>query len=1085
MTAIAAFELKSPNTQTAAPFFIGHCFAKGDVPSGQNLHIDTPNYAVVPLKHWNDGSVKHAAIMGRVDLTADVAKQINVVSNTNTAVAGTALTATDIQTAAPTAVATLGAFGSVSLASLLATPDRTFISTKEMVECHYSSKVGADDSLYVMFHVRLFADGRMFVRVVVGNTHFNGSERVQKDYIPTITIDGSTAFDNGGATYLHGEYARYDVTAWIGTDPEIIPRHDTTYLNQTKMIPNYWQHNPDQTTIDYFLSFDSYNPGDHLDYTAIMAATGYQNQIGLLPLWDSLYCTSQADETMYKAVIAHARAIFSYGIATVDTNTLYPATITDHGTWTFSGAFGGGTSGRNTVQQDGSSLVWEKAHFPSAGYLAYLLTADYYYFEAAYYNGIMPYWTETSASGHDFDRLLLSQNRARGWGYRSAAQAAAVVPESLPSYFDEIEAWLKVLFISREADYVTNAVATAWIGYESFYNSRDWPAGNVGASGEQTAGTAPWEHHFTTASVGMAFDIEPVDDVGMASLQAFRDYLYGAPVWILGGNASTDHNFGYAGTYAISIRLSVAPASQWHSIDHGDLIATDAGQIYYDTYNATNPVNNALTGTSGSSPTSSTGYWGNLLPAIAYAVDHGKAGAQDSFNRYLGSDNFTDQSVTADYQSKPLWGIVPRSYSQPAVMFTPVDTLSNTPGHGHTLRVGNLIPNRLVIGMPGHGVLAQDVPSTGKNGPGILFPSLQFPRDTDKEVRVEVVSWPAQGDLFVFPDSSFSYTNAPDGNHSFDVQVYEQGAAVGSPITVNITVSDGSVVYVSLLTNWNLIQTVSKNPQLFWHLQEALNKSTNCDWNMVAEISKSISGDWDAVQGVTRSDQILWNLSQLVQSSEQIQWNAIVSVAQAMDLSWNELTSALSQLDAEWHLITQVQQSTQIEWDMLSSVLQALQSTGLAWDMIQEQVVSRSVDWNLNTSVNTSHDALWDLYNGLSKNIATQWDSTAILEVSKQIVWSMAGPIFKTIQTQWNLLEALNIDRSTAWNLAVELAKQVVAEWTVGQETAGTSIQINWDSVQVTGDTITLNWNLTTEEYVKPMNAIIVLGSDPIIKVMP
>ena len=103
-----------------------------------------------------------------------------------------------------------------------------------------------------------------------------------------------------------------------------------------------------------------------------------------------------------------------------------------------------------------------------------------------------------------------------------------------------------------------------------------------------------------------------------------------------------------------------------------------------------------------------------------------------------------------------------------------------------------LIADAYMWGDRGHGVLAEDVPSTGTNGPGYLYNDLSFPADNGKEVRGEIVSWPSAGTLTVYEDSSFEFTGAPDGNYSFTYQLYVDGVLTGAVTTVDLIV--GSVV---------------------------------------------------------------------------------------------------------------------------------------------------------------------------------------------------------------------------------------------------------------------------------------------------
>ena len=116
-----------------------------------------------------------------------------------------------------------------------------------------------------------------------------------------------------------------------------------------------------------------------------------------------------------------------------------------------------------------------------------------------------------------------------------------------------------------------------------------------------------------------------------------------------------------------------------------------------------------------------------------------------------------------------------------------------------------LIAGALVVGNPGLGVLAEQVPSSGTHGAGFLYPSLQFPLDTGKEVRGFITRWPALGTLVAYEDSSFEYTGPDD---SFEFQMYVDGLPVGTPQTVTLVIGvpdvnpDGSVVRYWHLGAW-------------------------------------------------------------------------------------------------------------------------------------------------------------------------------------------------------------------------------------------------------------------------------------------
>lgn len=812
MTALAAFQLTSPATQAAAPFMIGHVFKRGDIPAGSYVKLDLTNYAVTPLRLWNDGSLKHCAIMGRAPLTANVARQVNLSVSTTPNAAGTALTANDIRNAAP-AASWSGNFAgttlTVTLASLLASPKRTFISTPEMVECRYATKVTGDASMYVTFDVRLYANGLMWVRVAAGNGYLNGTETITKSYIPTVVIGGVTVWDFGGVVFNHWPQTRYDHQAFIGTDPRVTPRHDTGYLNRTMLIPNYWRTGPTTATISAWgaPAYSSYNPNTVLGYTPRMGNGGAQPQIGILPQWDALYCTSQGDPTMYGVVVAHARAINTYGIVWADSNTLDPIIISQFANWSYAGDGGSGTSDFTSYLQDGTRLYWDEGHLPSVGYLAYMLTADYYYLESSCYNTLATYLAPSSLTGQGTARRIQSQTRGRAWTYRSISQTASIYPAlvaSVAPIYSDHSVWLKTDAKTKSDNYTLTPWVGTYIGYEDLFFDRNSPHGSIAPDGQIACGTAPWEHHFNTASVGHAYDLEPCDNTGMAGLLSFRNYLDAAPVWILGGTGPNEYNFGYASNYTVSIRMDTPTASQADGVPHTKFIAPNPGVIFADTIGTTagviipNATTNVLQPDAVSGPPeNTTGYFANLFPAIAAAVDHGKPGAAAAFNRITGADNFSVVAA-ADYASTPMWGIVPRSYSQPALLFTP-DTSGTsgaivpTPGPSLVMDTASLLGNGALLmdTYRGLGIPAADIP-TAFPVPPLLLNDINVNDPTGTEYRVDFLI-PAGVTMLLGNLSDFEAFGA-DGIYNTTQIVYKNGVGDSGPAQFAIGAVQSSTV---------------------------------------------------------------------------------------------------------------------------------------------------------------------------------------------------------------------------------------------------------------------------------------------------
>lgn len=820
MTAVVALELTSPVTQSAAEFSVGQAFKQGDVPSGQYLHCDLINFTIIPTCYWNDGSVKLATITGRVPLTANVARRVNIWRNSSAESVGIALTATDIATAAPTAAVQFGSFGTVSLSSLLASPVLTYYSTKEMVCCVYSAKCPGDVSLHAEFVVSLYASGTMEIEVAAYNGYLNGTESVQKDYVPTVTINGVIVWNNGGATYHHSRAASWVRRGWVGNNPQVTPSHDKGYLVRTRLFGNYNIPSP-TSVITAHAPYTTYSPGDNLLYSDTMGGVGYQADIGLIPNWEAAYLTTATNATMYNVVMAHADAIRSYAIAWYDTNTARPIKITDFPRWSMAGFNQGGTPGANTIKQDNSTtLTWEKAHHPSVGYMAYILTGKYLHLQTCCLNALTMYLTNSYLEGEGLLRVPAGQPRARGWAYRTYGDAGSIVPSHVATQFSEIRTLVANVMSSRVAKYVTPTYAAKWTGLEDLLDNARIPSG-YSYNGQMAAGASPFEQSFIVSSMCHAADAEPCDAAGMVNLRLFRDHVMQFIVGISGGGTANDYNSGYSSNNAVHVRTSSlftyasssqVPVTAMNPSDWGQIfsdshgykadgttivaLGSDNGSGLAVTYNPPNPSTTVLAPSSQpDSWPSPTGSAANLRAALALAVDHNATGASASWARILSAPNYATTQGSADYAGNPVFALSPRSSGEPALLFTPIDSGATMAGIGATTRVdsGNWISGKTVVGQRGLGILAQNIPSTGTHGPALAYNDLSFPADNDKEVRVEIITQPASGTWFVYEDTSFTYTGPDNTTNTGTYKLWVAGVDMGNAtVTLNTGVLDAT-----------------------------------------------------------------------------------------------------------------------------------------------------------------------------------------------------------------------------------------------------------------------------------------------------
>lgn len=106
-----------------------------------------------------------------------------------------------------------------------------------------------------------------------------------------------------------------------------------------------------------------------------------------------------------------------------------------------------------------------------------------------------------------------------------------------------------------------------------------------------------------------------------------------------------------------------------------------------------------------------------------------------------------------------------------------------------SIRIGEqLIANSVVIGVSGLGVIAEDIPTTGVDGSGILHRTLDLPTDNGKEVRALLVTPPTNGDFSLYEDGAFTFKNAPDGNYNFTFDLYHDGVKVGDTKLVLLSI---------------------------------------------------------------------------------------------------------------------------------------------------------------------------------------------------------------------------------------------------------------------------------------------------------
>lgn len=685
---VTSFRLTSTTSGTK-PFTIGHAFKQGGVPSGSTVSANVTDFQAVIKNAWPDGSAKFAILSGRASLPANT--PLTVTLSVASIPGGTALTESDLLNTGVTASIQYGATCTVNLSSLIGTTStlsagrmtagrvRTWASGPVMSNWIYYSRCGSDAHLSVWFDVRLYSSGEVEIVPWIENATLNIASPTSKTGTATFTMNGTTRY-TGSLPMAHHTRAVLasgtTLSHWSGADPAVTPKHDVTYFQSTKMVPSYYGTTAAGSAL-WGRVASSYTPFTEaqIPYSG-MSGAGYGNWIGLIPEWEAAYLTSGGDPRAYTGSIINQYAVGGHGIYYRDETTNQPMrfssypnlVINSSGTtnWTSTGA--SSTDSYTPTPTGTLPGNWDVAHHPALGYFTYLLTGRFYFLENLQFSSAGNFIINTDTNRQFTAGIMLGHVgaltlRGAAWALRDLAMAAAVTPdgetlrtEFLNSYASNINYYHTI--------YVAQPNNTQ--GHVEPYDKYDQP-------------TSTWRHStfmddFFTMSVGMGLDIVTgLSGTNQTKLSTFFAWKALAVIGRLGGTGATEFYFADA---ANSYTLPWSPSNSANfSSGTGPWYAT-WGAVYDAEYGSPHPrlpVDGNLRG--GYFP-DGTSFWGNLQPAIAYAVSHGVTGALAGYNRMIGAGNWS--SILATWNNDPIWGVKPTTLS-PGTPPSPGDSAPSAP----------------------------------------------------------------------------------------------------------------------------------------------------------------------------------------------------------------------------------------------------------------------------------------------------------------------------------------------------------------------------------------------------------------------
>lgn len=662
VTGSSTLRLTSSTTGTGLPFSAGYAFRRGDIPSGKYITANNGNlrgFQAVVKNRWHDGSVKFAVLSGLIDLQAN-SEQTLTIGWTDAAPSGATQGLASLKA---TGISTSISFGSYGTASWSGndwdSPFLSPVSGSEMSSWVYRKPIGLDQHLVAWLEVRLYRGGAVEIVPWIENGYLLRPSPGERSGAVVFSVNGATRFSDSITLYNHTRAVLASgqvLSHWLNGEPGITFRHDTGYLQLTGLVPAYRGVTTASSSAMNSLA-TTYTPLAQANYPNTMGAAGYDPSIGPLPEWDVVYLTSGGDERAWRAIQVNGYAAGRYGIHFRDESTnrapllsTYPNLVLD----STSGVGGTGASTQNQytpAASGGTNANFATTHMPSIGFLAYLVTGRWYFLDEMQLLASILLLKQTDRV-REYSRGIIQTaagaNTVRGtaWTVRALTHAASMTPDDDTAAKNQLIGVIENNVDWYHARYV--AIPSNPLGVVEPYGGDFTP-------GDNKLEAAIWQDDFLTWAFANIKPHEVVGDATGTRLTAFLEWKFRSIIGRLGANQSGNWSYRNAAIY-------YAPIAPSETLDWANGTGpwyTDWGQAYAAAnlgYDAGNSLLGAyITGTG-----LATSYWGNLQPAIAYAVEFGASGALEAYNRMVGADNWQTAATYFNTES-PVWSVRPRN----------------------------------------------------------------------------------------------------------------------------------------------------------------------------------------------------------------------------------------------------------------------------------------------------------------------------------------------------------------------------------------------------------------------------------------
>jgi hypothetical protein len=662
---IQQLRLTSASGGKALPFSAGLAFRQGDIGGGKapavsGSHLDEAQ--VVVKNRWPDGSVRFAIVSGVADFEAHKEQSIALVAADASAGAGPDLAPADLRKTGLDVKVTFGKHGSAKWEGAdWDKPLLAFVDGPVMSSWVYRRPIGDDQHLVAWLEVRLYRGGAVELLPWIENGFLRRPDPDERAGDVSVEVDGKPRFQGALTLRNHQRAVLVDensLSIWRGNDPQITFRHDMHYLQSTGLVPAYSGVTSGSAAPFKHLA-TSYVPLAEANFPKGMGAGGYDKSIGPLPEWDVVYMTSDGDTRAWRAVQINGYAAGRYGYHYRDEHTQrapvlssYPNLVLGSG----SGIESIGSSTKNETtpsSKGGSPPLFKSSHMPAIGMMAYLVTGRWYFMDEMQILASAMLLKQSDAV-REFTKGIIQSSagsnttRGAGWALRAIADIAAMTPDD--------DQPLKKAFVTA----IENNVD--WY-YDHYIAQSSNPLGLVRPYSDYTPhngrlDSASWMEDFLTWSFGNIKALAICDSAHEQRLDRFVQWKYRSIVGRLGPNEPGHWSYRQAAAYTVPYAPS--ESADWA---HG------TGPWYRDwgeAYTAAGlkeEEGTSLLGAYIDGTGLATSYWGNLQPAISYAVEQNAPGALEAYERMTHAPNWARAASHFD-TTTPVWSVQPRNLAK-------------------------------------------------------------------------------------------------------------------------------------------------------------------------------------------------------------------------------------------------------------------------------------------------------------------------------------------------------------------------------------------------------------------------------------